>query len=168
MIKSEKWYGYQRYYLSSNKYITSGNNTKYISITTTGWKSIAPVHTEYIPPQTFLFTGRNEVVAKVIFLYLSVILFTGGMSASLHAGIHPTPPKADTAQEQTLPLEQTPPPRPDTPTRSRHPPGADTPQEQTHPLGSSYWNAFLFTTISCQIWSVFGSHTIFGLQEKLI
>ena len=25
-----------------------------------------------------IFTGRNEVVAKVIFLHLSVILFTGG------------------------------------------------------------------------------------------
>ena len=37
-------------------------------------------------------TGRNEVVAKVIFLHLSVILFTGvgwGGSASVHAGIPP-------------------------------------------------------------------------------
>ena len=38
-----------------------------------------------------LFTGRNEVVAKVIFLHLSVILFTGGGSASVHAGIPPGP-----------------------------------------------------------------------------
>ena len=35
-----------------------------------------------------IFTGRNEVVAKVIFLHLCVILFTGG-SASVHAGIPP-------------------------------------------------------------------------------
>ena len=49
-----------------------------------------------------IFTGRNEVVAKVIFLHLFVILFTGGVSASVHAGIPPPP-------------------------RSRHPPGADTP-----------------------------------------
>ena len=90
-----------------------------------------------------IFTGRNEVVAKVIFLHLSVILFTWGMSASVHAGIphthtweqtppqsgHPReqpPPRAATPPEQTppgadLPLEQTPPPP------NRHPPGADTP-----------------------------------------
>ena len=36
-----------------------------------------------------IFTRRNEVVAKVIFLHLSVILFTGGV-ASVHAGM-PTP-----------------------------------------------------------------------------
>ena len=28
-----------------------------------------------------IFTGRNEVLAKVIFLHLSVILFTGGVPA---------------------------------------------------------------------------------------
>ena len=39
-----------------------------------------------------VFTGRNEVVAKVIFLHLPVILFTGGgVSASVHAGMpHPS------------------------------------------------------------------------------
>ena len=47
-----------------------------------------------------LITGRNEVVAKVIFLHLSVILFTGRGSVSVHAGIPPprsihTPPEAD-------------------------------------------------------------------------
>ena len=64
---------------------------------------------------TCVFTGRNEVVAKVIFLHLSVILFTGGGSASMHAGI-PPPHRADTP-----PRSRHPPPR------SRHPPGADTP-----------------------------------------
>ena len=44
-----------------------------------------------LPPK-ILFTGRNEVVAKVIFLHLSVILFTGGVSASVHAGILLGPP----------------------------------------------------------------------------
>ena len=64
-----------------------------------------------------IFTGRNEVVAKVIFLHLSVILFTGG-SASVHAGI--------------LPWQQTP------PLRSRHPlPGAETPRSR-HPPGIRY------------------------------
>ena len=67
-----------------------------------------------------IFTGRNEVVAKVIFLHLSVILFTGGggrVSASVHAGMaHPradtppgqTPPGADmTPRSDMPPLEQT-------------------------------------------------------------
>ena len=55
-------------------------------------------------------------MAKIIFLHLSVILFTGGLgvSASVHAGI-PHPP------------DQTNPPG------TRHPPRADTPWDQTHP-----------------------------------
>ena len=54
-----------------------------------------------------IFTGR-EVVAKVIFLHLSVILFTGGVSASVHAKIPPpreqTPPRADTPLGADTPL----------------------------------------------------------------
>ena len=46
-----------------------------------------------------IITGRNEVVAKVIFLHLSVILFTGGVSASVHAGI-PHPPEQTPAYGQ--------------------------------------------------------------------
>ena len=66
--------------------------------------------------KVIFITGRNEVVAKVMLLHLFVILFTGGV----HAGI-PPPPK-----------EQTPP-------RSRHLSGADPPPradppEQTPPL----------------------------------
>ena len=74
---------------------------------------------------------------KVMFLQVSVILFTGGLSASVHAGIHPppeqTPPRADTPLEQTPP-EQTSPPGADIPPWSRHP-REQTPQEQT-PLGT--------------------------------
>ena len=51
-----------------------------------------------------IITGRNEVVAKVIFLHVFVILFTGG-STSVHAGM-------------PHPQDQTP--------QSRHPPGPDT------------------------------------------
>ena len=47
-----------------------------------------------------IITGRNEVVAKVIFLHLSVILFTGGVSASVHAGI--TPPEQTPHQSRHL------------------------------------------------------------------
>ena len=38
-----------------------------------------------------VFTGRNEVVAKVMFLLVSVILLTGGgwVPASVHVGIPP-------------------------------------------------------------------------------
>ena len=84
-----------------------------------------------------LITGRNEIVAKVIFLHLSVIhsVHRGG-SASVHAGIPPPPgsrpPGSDTPWDQTpFPL------RADTP-QSRYPPRADTPrsrhpQEQTPP-----------------------------------
>ena len=93
-------------------------------------------------------------MAKVTFLLVSVILLTRGVSASVHAGIHP--PEAG---KQTPPWEQTPSPgsRHNCP-RSRHP------QEQTHPPGSrhplrvansrvrsmsgryaSYWNVFLFS-----------------------
>ena len=59
---------------------------------------------------SFVWQGNIwEVWAKVIFLHLSVILFTGGGSASVHAGIaDPLPPGAP------------PPLGPDTP------PGADT------------------------------------------
>ena len=78
---------------------------------------------------TNIFTGRNEVVAKVIFLHLFVILFTGGCLPQCMLGYHPP--------EQIPPWEQTPPgadtPWEQTPPRSRHTPWADTPQEQTHP-----------------------------------
>ena len=103
-----------------------------------------------------LFTGRNEVVAKVIFLHLFVILFTGGGVVSQHAQTpleQTPPPRADTPREQTHPHWEQTPPRADPP--SRHPPEqtpppvADTAREQTPPRSTSdqyasYWNAFLF------------------------
>ena len=39
-----------------------------------------------------IITGRNEVVAKVIFLHLSVILFTGGCYPSMHCRWYPSMP----------------------------------------------------------------------------
>ena len=74
-----------------------------------------------------IITGCNEVVAKVMFLLMSVILFTGGRGylpqcmLGYHTPLEQTPP------EQTPPWEQT------------HPLGADTPPwEQTHPPGSRH------------------------------
>ena len=122
----------------------------------------------------YLITGRNEVVAKVIFLHLFVILFTGGclpqcmlryhIPLSRHPwSRHPlgadTHPGADTPRSKHPP-EQTP-PRADTPwsrhPREQTPPRADTPPEQTPPSPgadsgirsmsgryASYWNAFLY------------------------
>ena len=70
-------------------------------------------------------------MAKVIFLHLSVILFTGGVSASVHAWIPSArsrhPPRSRHTPEQTPPGAYTRPPNP----RSRHPPPP--PQEQTPP-----------------------------------
>ena len=47
--------------------------------------------------------------AKVMFLHLSVILFTGGVSASVHAGIHPPEQTPTPHWEQTPPSKHTPP-----------------------------------------------------------
>ena len=60
-------------------------------------EDISRVHT--------IFTGRNEVVAKVIFLHLFVILFTGWGrgSASVHAGMPPP------CQGDPSPAKETPP-----------------------------------------------------------
>ena len=81
-----------------------------------------------------IFTGRNVVVAKVIFLHLFVILFTGGCLPQCMLGYHPpeqTPPplRADTPGADT--------PRADTP-QSRHSPGADKPPWSRHPPPSRH------------------------------
>ena len=119
-------------------------------------------------PSENLITVRNEV-AKVMFLHLSVILFTGGLLQCM-LGYHP--PGTDTPLEETppwttppldqVPPDQTPPdqapPRPGTPPGPGASPGPDTPhqtspQKQTHPPAdgyccgryASYWNAYLFS-----------------------
>ena len=76
-----------------------------------------------------VITGRNEVVAKVIFLHLSVILFTGGVCISAcwdttppGPGRPPAPPdQADPPGTRQTPPQtrQTSPPGP-----GRHPPGS--------------------------------------------
>ena len=73
-------------------------------------------------PKSAIITGRNEVVAKVMFLQMSVCPQGGRVSASVHAGM-PTPQP---------PSGQACPPGP-----GRHPPGTrQTPQDQADtPLG---------------------------------
>ena len=63
----------------------------------------------------------------------------GGVSASVHAGMPPPPPRADTPRADTL-QEQTPPPREQTPPGADTPPGKQTPAygqraAGTHPTG---------------------------------
>ena len=101
-----------------------------------------------------LLTGRNEVVAKVMFLLVSVILLTwGGVCLSACWDTTPTsrpppeqtPPGSIPPRSRHPPLEQTPP-------WSRHPPGADAPFPWQADSGIRsmsgryvfYWNAFLF------------------------
>ena len=73
----------------------------------------------------FIFTGRNEVVAKVMFLHVCVILFTGGVSGQGEPprSRHP-PPGADTT---TTPRADTFPGADTTPPQSRHPPRKHSP-----------------------------------------
>ena len=57
--------------------------------------------------QLYIFTGRNEVVAKVMFLQVSVILSTGG-------GVSGEPPPPGTRQTPP-PTRENPPPGPGRP-----------------------------------------------------
>ena len=98
----------------------------------------------FVSAQILLVTGRNEVLAKVIFLHLFVILFTGGVWQG-EPPRHGDPPGPD-------------PPTMENPPAWRTPPGMETPPDQTPPppreaysgirstIGryASYWNAFLF------------------------
>ena len=86
--------------------------------------------------ECIIITGRNEVVAKVIFLHLSVILFTGGVSASVHAEIPPPPSGADTPGTRHPPPSRHHPPGADTPPGA-DPPGAYMPPGTRHPPGLS-------------------------------
>ena len=72
-----------------------------------------------------LITGRNEVVAKVMFLLVSVILFTGGVCLS--ACWDMTPWEAGPPRKQASPPQkQASPPGEQAPPGSRHPPGKQT------------------------------------------
>ena len=96
-----------------------------------------------------IVTGRNEVVAKVIFLHLFVILFRGGRYLpQCMLGYHIPgvdtpwsrhPPAADTPGSRHPPGADTTPPGADTPPLGADPPGADTPREQTPPRADTPW-----------------------------
>ena len=91
------------------------------------------------PWSNFFYNRPQRSWGKVMFSQASVILLTGGVSASVHAGIHSPPPQSRHPPGADTPWEQTP-PGADT-LQNRHPPeqtppGADTPLEQTPPLGA--------------------------------
>ena len=108
----------------------------------------------------YVITGRNEVVAKVMFLLVSVILLTGGVCLS--ACWDTTPPTRHLA---TLGADT---PRPGSrPPQSRHLPGAATPPREADSgirsmsgRYASYWNAFLLEFNS--------SHILLLVRDELI
>ena len=118
-----------------------------------------------------LVTGRNEVVAKAMFLHVCVILFTGGVSGQTpqppgqgeppRPGRHPpqtrqSPPgRENPLTRQTPPWTRLKPPGPGRPPRTRQtPPGPGRhpppPRDEDCSIQSmsgryaSYWNAFWF------------------------
>ena len=96
-----------------------------------------------------LITGRNEVVAKVMFLLLSVILLTGGVyllwgGCLLLGGLPQCMLRYHHPPEQTPPWEQTSPLGADPWEQTPLPPGADSGIRSMSGRYASYWNAFLF------------------------
>ena len=85
--------------------------------------------------KNYFVTGRNEVVAKVIFLHLFVILFTGGRGFCLNACWDINPP-GSRLQPPSPPPDQAPPPGSRLPARKQihpPPPGPGTPQSRDPP-----------------------------------
>ena len=95
------------------------------------WKLVLPVwNVEHL--LFWLITGRNEVVAKVMFLLVSVILSTGGLPQCM-LGYHHTPPGGRHPPDTT-------------PQEGSTPPGKEAPPGIRSMSGryASYWNTFLF------------------------
>ena len=96
-----------------------------------------------------IFTGRNEVVAKVMFLHVCVILFTGGVSGQQPWDQAATPLR-DQADTPSGP-RRTPPGTRQPPWDQQTPPDqGEPPWEEDFSIRSmsgryaSYWNAFFF------------------------
>ena len=137
-----------QYLDSLNQFVLNG----FIFSTRARWSSVCRM---VLFSRGMVFTGRNEFVAKVIFLHLFVILFTGGGGCGIPQGTEadppqtmhtPPPPPPDQTPPQTRYTPWTRPPRPDTP-----PPGPGTPPREadsgiqsTSSRYASYWNAFLY------------------------
>ena len=102
-----------------------------------------------------IITGRNEVVAKVMFLHVSVILFMGGLQAGrIPPWTGRTPPgRENPPGREEPPLDRENPSGPGRPPqvgrtphiREEPPPEADSRIQSTSGRYASYWNAFLFS-----------------------
>ena len=83
--------------------------------------------------QTCIITGRNEAVAKVIFLQVSVCPQGGGrVSASVHAGM-PYPPRDGPPLDGGNPPRMENPPIGEPPQMEEHPPRWRTPPDGDPP-----------------------------------
>ena len=104
-----------------------------------------------------IFTGRNEVVAKVMFLQVCVCPQGGRVSASVHAGMPypPGPGRPPRDQTDQPPWDQADHPPMESPPNGERPPPSGTrqttpPREADSSIRStsgrytSFWNAFLF------------------------
>ena len=109
----------------------------------------------FLPP-------ANEVWGKVIFLHLSVILFTGGGGSTWAGTPQQVPPLAGTPARAGTPWQVHPPGR-YTP-RQVHPPGRYTPQQSmlgygqqadgTHPTGMHSCLCQNVFILSCRTWNI--------------
>ena len=87
---------------------------------------LQPVSTSTVQTFPNIFTGRNEVVAKVMFLQVCVCPQGGRVSASVHAGMPDPPGTRQTPQTRQTPRDQADPPG------TRQTP----PQDQADPPGT--------------------------------
>ena len=90
------------------------------------YKSLSP-H----PRKSSLITGRNKVVAKVMFLLVSVILLTGGVCLS--ACWDTTPPCKQTPLPNEAPPKREAHPWKQIPPRRRHPPPLEADPPRSRP-----------------------------------
>ena len=90
-------------------------------------------HNFYPSPPPPIYYCPQRSCGKVMFLHLSVILSTGGVSAPVHAGIH-------TPLARHPPGQTPPPPRTDTHPLGRHPP-TQCNLGYTPTLPSAFWEA---------------------------
>ena len=92
----------------------------------------------YNRPNVYIFTGRNEVVAKVMFLQVCVCPQGGRVSASVHAGM-PYPPRWRTPPDGEPPQMETPldgePPRMENPLDGEPPQMENPPWMENPPDG---------------------------------
>ena len=89
--------------------------------------------------------------AKVVFLHLSVILFSGGVCLSACLGYTP-PGSRHPPREQIPPTPMSRhPPEQTPPSGSRHPPGADTPPPEQCMLGDTGNKRAVYILLECRL-----------------